>query len=156
MTSGMTLIELLVYLSLLGLVAHLGFDFALKIKRTQQKAWGAHHQMDTMQTAAVLLMQDLRLSQNLEVKRGKKISIICQMAVGSIVWQFQDNVLWRVDQQSGLKRPTSSKVLEEVGSLQIKSLKGAKGQNLIWFKLESLDEKLWVDKAVCIRSSLEL
>lgn len=120
LTSGTTLIELLVYVGLLSLMATLCFGLVLQIRKQNQSALLGHTTLNATQVALELLVRDVRASRDLEIKRNYKLNLACKTDLGTIQWRLDDDlVLLRTDHQTKLKKPIISKVAENIKTVAI-------------------------------------
>lgn len=119
-SAGASILELLIYTSLLGLVATMCFGLVLQVRQQNQKTLAAHTALNTTQIALELLVRDVRASKTLELKRNHKLNLACKTGFGTIQWQLdQDGVLFRTDHQTKFKKPAVSKVAENIKAVTI-------------------------------------
>ena len=154
---GSTLIELLIYISLLGLMSALLFGLVMQTKRQQKNILIKHTNLHTQQMALDLIKRDIRLSQSIETRRdGKKNKLTCKTLNGQIEWeQDAKHNLWRIDRQNNIKRQTRSKVAVDIESFVVHATKTKTGAMLVSVKLinKHVDQ---FTKQVLIRSSLKI
>jgi type II secretory pathway component PulJ len=128
---GTSILELLIYMSLLGLVATLCFGLVLQVRKQNQNSLIAHTTLSTTQVALELLVRDIRASKNLELKRNHKLNLVCKNELGTVQWQLdQDGVLFRTDHQTKFKKPAVSKVAENIQTVAITQLNGFSNQKV--------------------------
>lgn len=117
---GTTVIELLVYISLLGLVVVLLFSFVLRLHKERQGVLLAHVNLSMVQIASDLLVRDLRFSTSIELNRSGNLDLVCKTEHGHIRWQLDtEGVLSRTDCQATLKRPITAKVAENIKKVML-------------------------------------
>jgi type II secretory pathway component PulJ len=101
--SGVTLVELMIYVSLLGLFASQIFSWAWQMHAKDQQILVVHTQLNAWQTALELLARDLRLSKSVEIekldKKRTKI-VIKNNKQQTVYWKLKSNdALIRQEQQ---------------------------------------------------------
>lgn len=118
--SGATILELLIYAGLLSVVAVLSFGLVLQIRKNNQDILVTHTKLNAAQMALELLGRDIRMSKNLEIKRNARLNLACKSELGTIQWYIgEDGALFRKDHQTKLKKPTISKVAEDIKTVVI-------------------------------------
>lgn len=160
--TGSTLIELLIYISLLALISTLLFGLVLQVKRQQKNILIRHTSLHTQQMALDLIKRDISLSQSIEITRdgNKKNKLICKTLNGQIEWEQDAKYnLWRIDRQNNIKRQTRSKVAVDIQSFVVHAIKTKTGAILVLVKVINQQANKQVNnlaQQVLIRSSLKI
>jgi len=154
---GTTMVELIIYVSLLGLVGHLIFGLILKMQNKQQNIWERHLQLSNLQIAGTLLSNDLRVSRGLDVKKGLQTILTCNLYNGPVVWKLEKGILWRLDNQSNLRKIARSKVADKIDKLGIQVKKSKSGSSeMVKITLVGAHKELQFQKTVLLRNSLKI
>ncbi len=167
--TGSTLIELLIYVSLLALITTIIFSYAWQINSQNQKILGAHSNLHTIYTALDRLIYDLKISDKIEIKashaglkKQSKTVLVCKTADGVISWQInQEFSLLRTEQQNKLhKKAVTAKVAENIRGLDLRQTKLKNGNTLVKVKLYQRNtknmQKNKFEKQVLLRKSASL
>ncbi len=118
--SGTSLIEILVYLSLLAGLSMILFSFAWHIKQKEKTALAWHTTLHQQQTALAILAQDLQLSQAVQQPKGPRGGLICLQALGTIRWQInENNELLRMVWSGKRQKPNSCKLADGIEKLHL-------------------------------------
>lgn len=132
---GVTMIELLVYISLLGALATIVFSFTLQMQRKTKRVLVHHTDLHVVQMALDLLSRDIRNSSKIVLSK-KNQQVVCENSLGPVSWSFnQAQTLLRLDQQVKLKKPVFAKVVERLKSFKVQQVKLATGAVLVQLKL---------------------
>jgi len=165
---GVTIIELLIYVSLLGMLATVVFGFVWQIQRKNKKVLASHTNLYVAQVAIDLLSRDLRNSSKVitnqknqaGLKNSSKNRIICQSSLGEVSWFLnQEHALVRLNQQAKIKKPVPAKVVEDLKSFVVYQTRLKSGAILIKLKLvqqDSLGRQNSLEKKVLLRVSMPL
>lgn len=116
------LIELLVYMTLLGVFGQTLFSFTWQIRQGQTQLLGKHLELITLQSALNTLVADLRSCEQLKLTRGIT-RVSCLSGMGQINWQLEEGVLKRTISGGGRARPQVVKVAEGVKDLRLQQVK---------------------------------
>lgn len=116
--AGLGLIELLVYMALLGVFGQILFSFTYQMRQSQAQVLNAHLELIKLQSALNSLVFDLRTSERVKLTRGIT-RLNCQCGNGQVAWQLEDGVLKRTLSGGGRARPHTIKVAEGVKELQL-------------------------------------
>ena len=147
---GTTIIELLVYISLLTIFASLCFGLVVQSNKFSYGLIAKHSDLNTTQIASDLLAKDLRISKSILLKRGPGLNLSCKTMIGTIGWQLDEmGRLVRTDYQTTLKKPAHSKVAEHIE--QIKVVKD--GKNLIQITILTTG-KFKLHKVILMRQTM--
>lgn len=152
---GVTIIELVMYVGLLGLMSSLLFSFTLQMHRNSRGVLAKHVKMSTLQTALDVLTRDLRLCKDITLSKDPKTKIACQTNLGTVQWQLHKNFLRRVESKLLRPRPGIAKVAEQIKNLSIKQLGRKNGPTLLKVKITDLEGQV-VKKTVLIRRTIQL
>ena len=152
---GTTLMELLLYISLLGFLSSLMFGFVLNMHRNAKGVLVEHNNMNVVQVALDILVRDAMSCNSLEVNKDPKTKLICKNDHSTTKWQLDKNVLRRIESKVGKARPGIAKVAEKIKSLIVR-VYGKKGQaTSVKIKLETLNGSK-LERLVVVRRSLIL
>jgi hypothetical protein len=153
---GVTIIELLVYVSLLSMLATVMFSFVWQIHHKNKKILNLHADLHVSQMAIDLLSCDLRNSKMVITDKKKSANLICQKSSGIVSWYLnQEQTLLRLDQQAKIKKPVPAKVAENLKELQVQQIKLKSGAILIKLKLVDVQQNMF-KKTVLLRASMPI
>ena|SRR3990167_8640004 len=162
--AGVTIIELLIYISLLSMLVTVVFSFVWQIHRKNKNILISHTQLHVMQLAIDLLGRDLRNSNKIIINQKNqtgleaslKTGLICQNNFGQVSWFFnQEHTLLRLDQQTKIKQLVPAKVVEDLKSFGIRQTKLKSGAIMMKLKLVDNQQNIF-EKKVLLRSSMPL
>lgn len=160
---GSTLIELLIYVSLLGMITVLIFSFAWQMQSKNQKLLVAHANLHTIYTALDRLAYDIKVSDKIQIKEEKTgIKLVCSIDNSSINWQInQEYSLLRTEYQNKIgKKAATAKVAENIKSLNIHQTKLKNGNTLVKVQLYQVItkdmQKNKFEKQVLLRKNASL
>lgn len=150
LAAGTTILELIIYISLLGIVAAIGFGMVWQVRQKNQAALMAHTNLSTTRVALELLARDICASQSLELKRNHKLNLACKTEMGTVQWQLNnEGELLRTDHQMKHKKPAISKVAENITIVTITPV----GQADDLQKAQKLVKRVF-QKAKCIQIAI--
>lgn len=121
---GMTIIELLVYVSLLSMLVTIIFSFVWQIYLKNNKVFRSHANLHVAQMAVDLLSRDLRASSKIKSESRK---LLCYNKQGLVTWNLdKTGTLFRLEQlekNAKTKKAIPAKVLEGLIKFSIKPLR---------------------------------
>lgn len=152
---GTTLIELLLYISLLGFLSSLIFSFVLNMHRNAKGVLVRHNNMNVVQVALDILVRDIMSCNSLEVSKDPKTKLICKNDLSTTKWQLDKNILRRIERRTGKVRPGIAKVAEKIRSLVVRVYDKKGPATSAKIKLETLNGSK-LERLVVVRRSLIL
>ena len=157
LNSGITIIELLLYLNLFGFLANLLFGFAWQINYRAKNMLIKHNQLNTLQTALERLARDLReCDSTFQLNPDRYIKLVCQTKTENIQWICDKaHVLKRQGHKFGHRKARTAKVAEDIGELKIYKI-GAKRGVAIVISISNQEGKLIEKRIILARQTLKI
>ncbi len=122
--AGVTLIELVIYVALIGLLGNLVFNWVLQIHHLESATLATHTALAQGQTALELLTADLRQAQACELlpatDKFKQILAIEYKNTPKILWKTNNKAeLFRIEEVPGSLRRHQAKIADRVKQIEI-------------------------------------
>ena len=154
--SGSSLIELMVYMVLLGFFGHVLFNFTWRMHQGGQQVLNLQIEQIILQSALNTIVNDLRISQLVKRSSGT-LCLSCLIGGDTVEWRLENGTLRRIASGNGRARPHNIKVAEGVRELQIEQVACPKFKtSLIQMALVGEAPGLHVRRQVVRRSGMTL